>query len=45
MTHDSSAYGLWFLVALNSAVFILFAFSFGKPQSPRDWRSGTCQRL
>lgn len=39
MTHDSSAYGLWFLVALNSAVFILFAFSFGKPQSPRDWRS------
>ena len=39
MTHDSSDYGLWFLVALNSAVFILFAFSFGKPQSPRDWRS------
>lgn len=39
MTHDTSAYGLWFLVALNSAVFILFAFSFGKPQSPRDWRS------
>jgi protein-S-isoprenylcysteine O-methyltransferase Ste14 len=39
MTHDANAYGLWFLVALNSAVFILFAFSFGKPQSPRDWRS------
>jgi methanethiol S-methyltransferase len=39
MTGDTPAYGLWLLVALNSAVFIIFAFSFGKPQSPRDWRS------
>ncbi|CAO3449596.1 methyltransferase family protein [Azospirillum largimobile] len=39
MTHEASAYGLWILVALNSAIFIIFAFSFGKPQSPRDWRS------
>ena len=39
MTHDTDAYGLWPLVVLNSAVFIIFAFSFGKPQSPRDWRS------
>lgn len=39
MTHEASAYGLWMLVALNSAIFIVFAFSFGKPQSPRDWRS------
>lgn len=40
MTHESaSAYGLWTLVFLNSLVFIIFAFSFGKPQSPRDWRS------
>ena len=39
MTHDTGAYGLWILVAVNSAVFIIFAFSFGKPQSPRDWRS------
>jgi len=40
MTHDiSSAYGLWTLVVLNSVVFIIFAFSFGKPRSPRDWRS------
>ena len=40
MTHnDTSAYGLWTLVVLNSAVFIIFAFSFGKPRSPRDWRS------
>lgn len=40
MTHtDSSAYGLWTLVLINSAVFIIFAYSFAKPQSPRDWRS------
>jgi methanethiol S-methyltransferase len=39
MTHDTGAYGLWLLVVMNSAVFIIFAFSFGKPQSPRDWRS------
>ena len=39
MTHDAPAYGLWLLVVLNSVVFIFFAFSFGKPQTPRDWRS------
>jgi protein-S-isoprenylcysteine O-methyltransferase Ste14 len=39
MTHDAPAYGLWMLVILNSAIFIIFAFSFGKPRSPRDWRS------
>ena len=40
MTHDSMpAYGLWSLVIINSAIFIFFAFSFAKPQSPRDWRS------
>jgi protein-S-isoprenylcysteine O-methyltransferase Ste14 len=40
MNHDAApAYGLWSLVILNSLVFIIFAFSFGKPQSPRDWRS------
>jgi protein-S-isoprenylcysteine O-methyltransferase Ste14 len=27
------------LVVLNSAIFILFAFSFFKPKTPRDWRS------
>ncbi len=37
--NDTSAYGLWSLVILNSLVFIIFAFSFAKPQSPRDWRS------
>jgi protein-S-isoprenylcysteine O-methyltransferase Ste14 len=39
---DSSsvpAYGLWTLVILNSLVFIIFAFSFAKPQNARDWRS------
>lgn len=33
------AYGLWWLVVINSLVFIIFAFSFAKPQSARDWRS------
>jgi protein-S-isoprenylcysteine O-methyltransferase Ste14 len=36
---QSSAYGLWGLVIVNSAVFILFAFSFFKPRTGRDWRS------
>lgn len=38
MSHGSD-YGLWSLVLINSAVFILFAFSFAKPQTTRDWRS------
>lgn len=33
------AYGLWFLVVINSSIFIIFAFSFARPRSPRDWRS------
>lgn len=36
---EEQAYGLWFLVVLNAAVFILFAFSFTKPKTKRDWRS------
>lgn len=39
MSHDGPAYGLWSLVILNSAVFLMFAFSFFKPQSARDWRT------
>ena len=39
MTHDTSAYGLWTLVILNSAIFLMFAFSFFKPQTARDWRT------
>jgi protein-S-isoprenylcysteine O-methyltransferase Ste14 len=37
--HAAAAYGLWALVLVNSAVFILFAFSFFKPKTKRDWRS------
>ena len=36
---DIPAYGLWSLVAINSAVFIIFAFSFFKPRTRRDWRT------
>jgi protein-S-isoprenylcysteine O-methyltransferase Ste14 len=36
---DTSAYGLWGLAVINSVVFILFAFSFFKPRTGRDWRS------
>jgi len=36
---DAPAYGLWSLVVINSLVFIIFAFSFSKPQTARDWRS------
>jgi protein-S-isoprenylcysteine O-methyltransferase Ste14 len=39
MTNDSPAYGLWLLVILNSAAFIIFAFSFVHPRTARDWRS------
>ena len=36
---NGSAYGLWALVVLNSLVFVIFAFSFAKPRTKRDWRS------
>jgi protein-S-isoprenylcysteine O-methyltransferase Ste14 len=39
MHTDTPAYGLWSLVIINAAVFILFAFSFTHPRSARDWRS------
>lgn len=39
MNPETSAYGLWSLVILNSLVFIIFAFGFTKPQTARDWRS------
>lgn len=39
MHAESSAYGLWSLVILNSLVFIIFAFSFTKPRTSLDWRS------
>ena len=40
MTHDAMpAYGLWGLVIINTAAFVIFAFSFTKPKTSRDWRS------
>lgn len=38
-TEAPSGYGLWFLVFINSAIFIFFAFSFFPPKSRRDWRA------
>lgn len=35
----SYGYGLWFLVIVNSAVFIIFAASFFHPRSGRDWKA------
>lgn len=39
MSREMSAYGLWSLVIINSAVFLIFAFSFTHPKTKRDWRS------
>jgi protein-S-isoprenylcysteine O-methyltransferase Ste14 len=39
MTHNASAYGLWSLVIINVAVFAIFAYSFTRPRTARDWRS------
>ena len=39
MDHDTAAYGLWTLVVIDSLVFIIFAFSFFKPSTQRDWRT------
>jgi methanethiol S-methyltransferase len=39
MDTETPSYGLWTLVILNTAVFVLFALSFARPQTKRDWRS------
>jgi len=39
MNHDAPAYGLWGLAIINAAIFIIFAFSFFKPKTKRDWRT------
>ena len=39
MNYSTSAYGLWALAIINSAIFIIFAFSFTHPHTKRDWRS------
>ena len=33
------AYGLWPLAIINTAIFLIFAFSFTHPRTTRDWRS------
>jgi protein-S-isoprenylcysteine O-methyltransferase Ste14 len=38
-SQDTPAYGLWSLVIINSAIFLMFAFSFFKPKTKRDWRT------
>ena len=39
MNRDGSAYGMWGLVLIESAFFIIFAFSFTRPKTRTDWRS------
>jgi protein-S-isoprenylcysteine O-methyltransferase Ste14 len=39
VNEGTPAYGLWGLVLVNSAIFIIFAFSFFHPKTKRDWRS------
>ncbi len=41
MNHEQTmpAYGMWTLVLINSAIFIMFAFSFFRPSTKRDWRT------
>lgn len=38
-TSNIPAYGLWSLVVINTLVFAIFAFSFYRPKTKRDWRS------
>jgi protein-S-isoprenylcysteine O-methyltransferase Ste14 len=39
MSAGAPAYGLWSLVVINIGVFAIFAFSFARPRTARDWRS------
>ncbi len=39
MEGEAPQYGLWSIAFLNAAIFIVFAFSFFKPSTLRDWRS------
>jgi protein-S-isoprenylcysteine O-methyltransferase Ste14 len=36
---DSNAYGMWALVGLNAAIFVVFVLSYLKPKKWREWRS------
>lgn len=33
---ETSGYGMWGLVILNVAIFLIFAFSFTHPKTKRD---------
>jgi protein-S-isoprenylcysteine O-methyltransferase Ste14 len=37
--NNLSDYGVWSLVIVNSLIILLFAFSFFKPKTRRDWRT------
>jgi len=37
MTGALPSYGLWVFALVNGAIFIIFAFSFFKPQTSRGW--------
>lgn len=37
MNTNTYEYGLWPLMIINTAIFIIFAFSFFKPKSKTDW--------
>lgn len=39
MADETSQYGLWSLVIVNTAIFMIFAFSFFKPKTQHDWKS------
>ena len=39
MSSNSNGYGLWVLVVINTIIFVVFALSFTRPHTARDWRS------
>jgi protein-S-isoprenylcysteine O-methyltransferase Ste14 len=39
VSDQTPAYGLWGLAVVNSVIFILFAYTFFKPRTGRDWRA------
>ena len=39
MVEEQNAYGLWPLVVLSSVILVLFAASFFRPKTTRDWRA------
>jgi protein-S-isoprenylcysteine O-methyltransferase Ste14 len=39
MSSDSNGYGLSALVVINTIIFVVFALSFTRPHTARDWRS------